>query len=176
MPVDLYYISLSPPCRAVMMTAYLAGVDTNLKMLNLMAGEQMKPEFLKMNPMHKVPTIDDDGFYVTESQAICAYLVSKYAKNDSLYPTDPHRRALVDKMMNFDASTFFPNLRDFYVCNFFLCVSVLIVKLILLFLKCVLDADCTWTSESFRCGSREAISRDTWLSRRHARRTQLRSR
>ncbi|XP_046654503.1 uncharacterized protein LOC124348357 [Daphnia pulicaria] len=25
MPIDLYYISRSPPCRAVMMTAYLAG-------------------------------------------------------------------------------------------------------------------------------------------------------
>lgn len=52
MAVDLYYIPLSPPCRTVMMAAYMAGVDVNLKLVNLMAGEQMKPEFLKVNPLH----------------------------------------------------------------------------------------------------------------------------
>lgn len=37
------------------------------------------------------------------SRPIMAYLVSKYARNDSLYPKDPKQRATVDQMMFFDA-------------------------------------------------------------------------
>ena len=84
MPIDLYYMSLSAPCRAVILTAKLAGVELNLKIVNLMTGEQMKPEFLKLNPQHAVPTLDDNGFIITESRAICAYLVNKVTKH-SLY-------------------------------------------------------------------------------------------
>lgn len=43
-----------------------------------------------------------------------AYLVSKYAKNDSLYPKDPKERAIVDQMMYFD-SGLFSNLAKCYV-------------------------------------------------------------
>lgn len=77
MPIDLYYISLSPPCRAVLLTAKMVSVELNLKTVNLMTGEQMKPEFVKLNPQHTVPTIDDSGFILTESRAICGYLVNK---------------------------------------------------------------------------------------------------
>lgn len=77
MPIDLYYMSLSAPCRAVLLTAKMVGVELNLKTVNLMGGEQMKPEFLKINPQHTVPTLDDSGFVLTESRAICAYLANK---------------------------------------------------------------------------------------------------
>lgn len=116
MPIDLYYISLSPPCRSVMMTAFMAGVDINLKLLNLMNGDQLKPEFIKINPQHNVPTIDDGGFHLNESRAICTYLISQYGqKVQHLYPDDPQQRATIDKLLNFDASVLFGNLRDLYV-------------------------------------------------------------
>jgi glutathione S-transferase len=36
-----------------------------------------------------VPTlVDDDGFTLSDSHAIMIYLLSKYAKNDNLYPKD----------------------------------------------------------------------------------------
>ena len=77
MPIDLYYMSLSAPCRAVLLTAKMAGVEVNLKTVNLMTGEHMKPEFLKINPQHTVPCLDDSGFVLTESRAICACLANK---------------------------------------------------------------------------------------------------
>lgn len=52
MPIDLYYTPASAPCRSVMMTAKVVGVELNLKPLDLMAGEQMKPEFMAINPQH----------------------------------------------------------------------------------------------------------------------------
>lgn len=99
------------------MTAYLAGVDVNLKMLNLMVGEQMKPEFVKLNPQHNVPTIvDDDGFCLNESRAICTYIINRYGqKVQHLYPEDPQQRAVIDMLLNFDASVLFANFRELYV-------------------------------------------------------------
>ena len=120
MPIDLYYNSLSPPCRSVMMTAYMAGVDVNLKLLNLMNGDQLKPEFLKINPQHNVPTIvDDDGFCLNESQAICAYLINRHGgqKGQHLYPEDAQQRAVIDQLLNFDSSVLFANTRELYVRN-----------------------------------------------------------
>lgn len=115
MPVDLYYMSLSAPCRAVVLVAKVAGVELNLKTINLLEGEHMKPEFLKINPQHTVPTIDDGGFVLTESRAICAYLVNKYAKNDKLYSKLPKERAVVDQRLYFDMGVFYSSFADYYV-------------------------------------------------------------
>jgi len=46
--VDFYYMDLSAPCRAVMLAAKTIGVQLNLKPTNIMAGEQMTPEYLKV--------------------------------------------------------------------------------------------------------------------------------
>ncbi|XP_057379001.1 glutathione S-transferase 1-1-like [Daphnia carinata] len=118
MPIDLYYTSLSPPCRSVMMTAYMAGVDVNLKMLNLMNRDQLKPEFLKINPQHNVPTIvDEDGFCLNESQAICMYLINRYGghKAQHLYPEEAQQRAVIDQLLNFGSSVLFANARDLFI-------------------------------------------------------------
>jgi hypothetical protein len=49
MTIDLYYVPGSAPCRSVLLAAKAIGVDLNLKLTNLMAGEHLKPEFLKVN-------------------------------------------------------------------------------------------------------------------------------
>ncbi|XP_013777661.2 glutathione S-transferase 1-like [Limulus polyphemus] len=107
MTVDLYHMAASGPCRAVRMVAELISVNLNLKDVDILAGEQNKPEFLKMNPQHCVPTIDDDGFYLWESRAIMQYLINKYAPDSSLYPKDPRQRAMVDMMLYFDMGTLY---------------------------------------------------------------------
>ncbi len=53
MPIDLYYTPPSPPSRTVLMTAYLAGVDVNLKNIDLLGGGQFDPDFKKINPRSK---------------------------------------------------------------------------------------------------------------------------
>lgn len=115
MPIDLYYTEASAPCRSVIMTAKMVGVELNLKKMDLMAGEQMKPEFVKINPQHNVPTIDDEGFYLNESRAICSYLVNKYGKDDTLYPKDANARALVDQRLYFDMGVFYYRFGQVYV-------------------------------------------------------------
>ncbi|KAF4526456.1 hypothetical protein B566_EDAN014068 [Ephemera danica] len=103
--LKLYYMPLSSPCRSVMLTAASLGIKLNLQPLDLMKQENLTPEFIKLNPQHCIPTLDDEGFVLWESRAICAYLVNMYGKDDSLYPRDPQKRAIVDARLDFDQGT-----------------------------------------------------------------------
>jgi len=114
MPIDFYYVPGSAPCRAVLLAAKAVGVELNLKHVDLMKGEQMTPEFIKLNPQHTVPTIDDNGFSLWESRAIMTYLASQYGKNDALYPKDPKKRAMIDQRMYFDMGTLYARFGDYY--------------------------------------------------------------
>jgi glutathione S-transferase len=48
MSIDLYYTIASPPCRSVMLLAKTLGLELNLKKVDLMNKEHLKPEFLKV--------------------------------------------------------------------------------------------------------------------------------
>lgn len=114
MTIDFYYTPLSGPCRAVLLTAKKLGIDLNLKHISLKDGEHLKPEFVKINPQHCVPTLVDDGFAIWESRAIITYLVDKYAKDDSLYPKDPKKRAVVLHRLFFDATVVYQRFAEAY--------------------------------------------------------------
>lgn len=61
------------------------------------------PEFLALNPNATVPMIDDDGFVLWESNAICRYLASKHSRQD-LLPEAPQARAVVEQWMDWQSS------------------------------------------------------------------------
>jgi glutathione S-transferase len=105
--LKLYYAVGSPPARACMMLAKTLELNIEIIELNLGAGDQNKPEFLKLNPRHQVPVLVDDDFVLTESRAILAYMVNKFKPEGSLYPNDPKQRAVVDEKLYFDASVVF---------------------------------------------------------------------
>uniref|UniRef100_A0A1B6GEQ0 Uncharacterized protein n=1 Tax=Cuerna arida TaxID=1464854 RepID=A0A1B6GEQ0_9HEMI len=112
--VALYYASGSAPCRSVLMLAKALGIELNLNELNLMKKEHLKPEFVKINPQHNVPTLDDNGFAINESRAILTYLAEKFGKDDSFYPKDIKKRALVNQRLYFDIGTLYQRFADLY--------------------------------------------------------------
>jgi glutathione S-transferase len=60
--------------------------------LNLRAGDQQKPEYLKLNPNAVVPTLVDNGVVIIESTVINEYLDDAYPE-PRLKPTDAAWRA-----------------------------------------------------------------------------------
>lgn len=55
--------------------------------------------YLAMNPNRLIPTIEDDGLVLWESNAILRYLAARYSDGD-LWPADPAARAVGDKWMD----------------------------------------------------------------------------
>lgn len=54
--------------------------------------------YLAMNPNRLIPTIEDDGFVLWESNAILRYLAGRYAPD--LWSSEPQARALADRWMD----------------------------------------------------------------------------
>jgi glutathione S-transferase len=71
------------------------------------------PEYRKLNPNGLVPTIDDEGFILWESNAIVRYLAAKHAAG-TLWPTDLKVRADADRWMDWCTSTLSPTVRPVF--------------------------------------------------------------
>lgn len=117
MPVELHGMPASAPCRIVAMTLECLEVPYEYKTVDLMAGDHMKPEYLKINPQHNIPTLVDGDFALNESRAIAAYVVNAHGKDSKLYPTEPKVRAVVDKCMYFDMGVFYKAIGDMIVSS-----------------------------------------------------------
>jgi glutathione S-transferase len=66
--------------------------------------------YLAMNPNGVVPTIDDDGFVLWESNTIVRYLAAHHAAG-TLWPTDARARAEAERWMDWQLSTIAEGMR-----------------------------------------------------------------
>ncbi|KAF9077778.1 glutathione S-transferase [Rhodocollybia butyracea] len=79
--------------------------------IDLSKGQQKTPEFLAKQPFGLVPYIDDDGFILYESRAICRYLAVKYrGQGTDLMPScsDLKATALFEQAVATEATSFDP--------------------------------------------------------------------
>ncbi len=97
--LQIYGVELSFPTNKVRFTANALGLEYSFKRVNLAAGEQKQPEFLKLNPIGKVPVLKDDELCLFESNAICRYLARK--EKSPLFPEELSKQAIVDQWMEF---------------------------------------------------------------------------
>lgn len=89
--------------RASIIQWYLEekGINYEFILLDMAKGEHLQPEFLKLNPIGKVPVIIDGDFVLWESGAILLYLAEKYGQEiDSL-----ETRSIVNQWILFANST-----------------------------------------------------------------------
>ncbi|TMG87782.1 MAG: glutathione S-transferase family protein [Betaproteobacteria bacterium] len=69
--------------------------------------------YRNLNPNGLVPTIEDNGLVLWESNAIVRYLAAKHAPG-ALWPDDIRTRADADRWMDWSNSTFWPALRPLF--------------------------------------------------------------
>lgn len=72
------------------------------------------PEYLALNPNALVPTINDDGFVLWESNVIVRYLANRHGEG-SLCPTEIHTRFAAEKWMDWQTTTLWPAFRAVFM-------------------------------------------------------------
>jgi GST-like protein len=101
------YTWTTPNGRKASIALEELGVPYEVHPVNLGANEQLKPDFLALNPNHKIPVLADDDLVVWESGAILLYLAEKYGK---LLPADRKGRLAAIQYAFFQAGGIGPNL------------------------------------------------------------------
>ena len=71
------------------------------KKLDLLAGDQLKPDYLALNPNGVVPTLVHDGDVVIDSSVIIEYLDEIAPDGESFTPREPGERARMRSLMRF---------------------------------------------------------------------------
>src|ERR1700745_1107187 len=69
--------------------------------LDLLAGDQLKPDYLKLNPNGVVPTLDHDGAVIIDSSVIIEYLDEIAAEPERFPPGAPAERAKMRALLRF---------------------------------------------------------------------------
>ena len=108
MKLQLYYAPV-----ACSMVPYInlteAGADFEVIPVNMGKAQQMSPEYLKLNPKHKVPVLLIDGEPLTENVAINTFIARQFPKA-RLLPADPRQEIKAISLMAWCASGIHPAL------------------------------------------------------------------
>jgi len=100
MAFKLYNAPQSTCSQRVRFVFNTKGLPFDEVKLNLLEGDQLKPDYLKLNPNGVVPTLDHDGQIVIDSTVITEYLDEVEPEN-SFTPEDPVKRAAMRTLMHF---------------------------------------------------------------------------
>ena len=97
---------LFPPSSRVLgivaLKNYL-GLDCELQPIDLGRGDQLTPQYVALNPNKKMPTLEDSGFVLWESNAILLYMAAKHPDR-GLWPTDVKAQADVLRWLAWESA------------------------------------------------------------------------
>jgi glutathione S-transferase len=88
------------------------GEPYEIKLIKLSAGDNMKPDYLAINPMGKVPALNHRGTIITEVAAICTYLADAFPEKKLNIPVGTPRRGVYLKWLFFGPGCMEPAVID----------------------------------------------------------------
>jgi glutathione S-transferase len=109
--LTLYHATRSRSAIALWMLEEV-GAPYDIKLLKLSEGDNLKPDYLAINPMGKVPALKHGDAVVTEAAAICTYLADEFPANKLNVPVGTPRRGVYLKWLFFGPSVIEPAMMD----------------------------------------------------------------
>ncbi|KAF8806028.1 glutathione S-transferase [Phlegmacium glaucopus] len=107
MVLKLYGAPQSPYVRLVTAVLHEKKLSFEPVLVDMANKGHKSPEHLAKHPFGQIPYIDDDGFILYESKAICYYIASKYANQGTpLLPTGLEANALFQQAVCVETSHF----------------------------------------------------------------------
>lgn len=106
-PIKLYRHPKSGHCHRVELMLALLGLDYETIDLDLAEGEHKQTDFLKISPFGLVPAIDDNGYTLSDSNAILVYLAKQYANSESWIPETAKDAAEVQRWLTIAADNIY---------------------------------------------------------------------
>lgn len=110
--MKLYYHPASPNGRRAILTLRQLGLEAEEVIVDFARGDLTSPEYTKLNPNQKIPTLVDGDFVLWESNAIMQYLASKKPEA-GLLPRDERGRADVLRWQCWNMNHFAPAVGTF---------------------------------------------------------------
>ncbi|HZC57936.1 MAG TPA: glutathione S-transferase family protein [Xanthobacteraceae bacterium] len=101
MPFKLYNAPQSTCSQRVRFVLNAKELPFSEVKLDLLAGDQLKPDYLALNPNGVVPTLDHDGAIVIDSNVIIEYLDEVAPAPKNFTPLDPVLRAKMRSLLHF---------------------------------------------------------------------------
>ncbi|HYP97145.1 MAG TPA: glutathione S-transferase [Polyangiaceae bacterium] len=96
----LHRFSLSGHSHRAELMLSLLGLPAELVNVDLRNGEHKRPPFLAKNSFGQVPVLEDGALTLSDSNAILVYLAERYDQPGRYWPTDPGRRAQVQRWLS----------------------------------------------------------------------------
>src|SRR6188474_413251 len=109
--ITLYHAS---PSRSSIVLWMLeeAGQPYAIKLIRLSAGDNLKPDYLAINPMGKVPALRHGDTVITEVAAICTYLADEFPAAKLNVPIGNPQRGVYLKWLFFAPGCLEPAVTD----------------------------------------------------------------
>jgi GST-like protein len=104
------HTAATPNGKKVSIALEELGLPYEVRRVNLQAEEQLRPEFLALNPNHKIPVLEDDGLVVWESGAILLHLGERHDPEGRILPKNPRQRIAAIQYAFFQTGGVGPNL------------------------------------------------------------------
>jgi GST-like protein len=104
------YTATTPNGRKASIALEELGLDYDMTWVRIDQEEQMKPDFLALNPNHKIPVLEDDGQVIWESGAILLHLGENYDPDGIILPKDAKTRMEAIQYAFFQSGGVGPNL------------------------------------------------------------------
>ncbi|MGO2502958.1 MAG: glutathione S-transferase family protein [Cobetia marina] len=99
-PIRLFRNPKSGHCHRVELMLTLLDIPYETVDLDMANGAHKAPDFLKISPFGQVPVIEDNGVFLSDSNAILVYLTQRYDGERRFIPSDALAAAEVQRWLS----------------------------------------------------------------------------